>query len=195
MTWPPDRGSALRFRASGFTIVELSVALVLLGILASIMAPVLKPGRWRADSAIQQLTLGLNAAQRLAVMQQHDVVVTFDTAQHEVHVLQDKNNNGVADAGELSSVIELPETIGFGTGGAPALPEGAGPVSFRNSDNKLVVTFHRNGSASQTGAAYIYPYEGSLSDGTEGVRALTVERATGEVRCYSYRTGRWEESC
>ena len=29
----------------------------------------------------------------------------------------------------------------------------------------------------------------------EAVRALTVERATGEVACHSYRTGTWEFSC
>ena len=26
-------------------------------------------------------------------------------------------------------------------------------------------------------------------------RALTVERSTGEVRCFSYRTGAWEAEC
>lgn len=171
------------------------MALVLAGILLSMMAPVLKPGRWRADSAIQQLTLNLNTAQRLAVMQQHDIVVTFDVPHHEVRILQDANDNGIADPGEASRVLDLPETIGFGTGGAPALTEGAGPVSFHDSGHGPAVTFHRNGSASETGAVYIYPYEGSLSGGTEGVRALTVERATGEVRCYSYRTGEWKGSC
>jgi hypothetical protein len=166
-----------------------------LSVLMGIMAPVLKPGRWRADSAIREIALGLNAAQRLAVMRQHDIVVTFDLTKHQVRVLEDQNDNGVADAGEAWNVIELPETIAFGTGGAPDLPEGSGPVSFRDSGAGPTVTFHRNGSASETGAAYIYPYEGSLSGGTEGVRALTIERSTGEINCYSYRTGSWEESC
>lgn len=195
MTWPPNRGPASQPPSFGFTIVELTMVLVLAGILMSIMAPVLKPGRWRADSAIQQLTLGLNAAQRMAVMRQHDIVVTFEVTKDQVRVLQDQNNNGKVDAGESWSVIELPETIGFGMGGAPALSEGPGPVSFNDDGNGPTVTFHRNGSASQTGAAYVYPVRGSLSGGTEGVRALTVERATGEVRCYSYRSGSWEEAC
>jgi Tfp pilus assembly protein FimT len=171
------------------------MVLVLAGILMAMMAPVLKPGRWRADSAIRELTLSLNAAQRLAVMRQHDIVATFEVTENKVRVLQDQNNNGVADPGESWSVIELPETISFGMGGAPALPEGPGPVSFRDNSDGPTVTFHRNGSASETGAAYVYPARGSLSDGTEGVRALTIERATGEIRCYSYRSGSWEAAC
>jgi len=50
--------------------------------------------------------------------------------------------------------------------------------------------FHRNGSANATGAVYLRPVEGSLAGDSQGVRALTVERATGEVRCHSYRTER-----
>ena len=175
--------------------MELAMVLVLAGILMSMMAPVFKPGRWRADSAVQELTFSLNAAQRLAVMKQHDVVVTFEVENRRVRVLQDQDNDGIADSGENQQVIDLPETIGFGRGSAPALPQGPGPVSFRDNGADPTVTFHRNGSASESGVAYLHPYQGSLSGDTEGVRALTIERATGEVRCHSYRTGSWEASC
>lgn len=195
MTWPLTRWTALRRESRGFTIVELVMVLVLAGILMSMMAPVLQPGRWRADSAVHELTLSLNAAQRLAVMRQHDIVVTFDLIARRVWVLQDQDNDGIADDGENQKLIELPETIGFGLGGAPALPQGAGPVSFRDRGAGPTVTFHRSGSASESGAAYLHPFQGSLSGNTEGVRALTVERATGEVRCFSYRTGSWEPAC
>lgn len=179
----------------GFTLVEIIFVLILVGIMAGIMTPLFAPGRWRADSAVQELAMSLNGAQRLAVLQQHDVVLTFKVADREVAVLQDTNNNGQHDAGEDFYVIQLPETIGFSSGNAPALPEGAGPISFAGGSGDPSLTFHRNGSASTGGVIYLAPVEGSMAGNAEGVRALTIERATGEVRCYSYRTGSWEASC
>ncbi len=169
--------------------------LVLVSIMAGIMTPLFTPGRWRADSAVQELAMSLNEAQRLAVLQQHDVVITFDVTNRKLTVLQDTNNNGQPDPGEAVSTIELPETIGFGSGSAPALPEGAGPISFAGGDGDPTLTFLRDGSASTSGVVYIEPVEGSMAGDPEAVRALTIERATGAVRCYSYRTGSWEPSC
>ncbi len=180
---------------SGFTLVEVLFVMVLVGILTSMMTPLFSPGRWRADAAVQELTVGLNAAQRLAVLRQHDVVVRFRLSERSVFILHDANNNGVQDEGEATRTLELPETVGFGSGTVPNLSAGAAPVSFpvRGGDPTLV--FHRNGSANATGAVYLRPMEGDLSGASQGVRALTVERATGEVRCFSYRTGSWEDAC
>ena len=182
-------------RRSGFTLAEILLVVVILGILTSMVTPVFSPGRWRADSAVQELTLGLNAAQRLAVLRQHDVVVRFLLSDRLVRIHQDEDNDGTEDDGEDTRVIELPETVGFGLGTAPALPEGAPPVSFPVRGGHPTLIFHRNGSANATGAVYLRPMEGSLSGASEAVRALTVERATGEVRCHSYRTGTWEGIC
>jgi len=180
---------------AGFTLIEVVFVMVIVGILTSIVTPLFSPGRWRADAAVQELAVGLNAAQRLAVLRQHDVVVRFRLSERSVLVLQDANNNGTQDDGEDARVLELPETVGFGSGTVPNLPEGVAPVSFpvRGGDPTLI--FHRNGSANTTGAVYLRPLEGELSGASQGVRALTVERATGEVRCFSFRTGSWEDAC
>jgi len=182
-------------RRSGFTLAEILLVVVILGILTSMVTPLFSPGRWRADSAVQELALSLNAAQRLAVLRQHDVVVRFLLSDRTVRIHQDENNNGVEDAGEDTRLLELPETVGFGIGPVPALPEGAPPVSFPVRRGYPTLVFHRNGSANATGAVYLRPMEGSLSGSAQAVRALTVERATGEVRCHSYRTGAWEGVC
>jgi hypothetical protein len=158
------------------------------------MAPLFEPGRWRADTAAQELAMRLNATQRLAVLRQHDLVITFKTTDRTLHVLQDADNDGTADTGEDMRVIELPETIGFGTTAAPALGPGSGAITFAGSGDPTL-TFHRNGSASASGIIYLRPLMGSQSSGTEGARALSIERATGQVRCFSYRTGAWEEAC
>lgn len=184
-----------RNNAHGFTLVEIVVVLVLASVLTSMVAPMLSPGRWRADSAVQEIMMSLNGAQRLAVLRQHDVLVTFLTDTRRLRLHQDLDNDGAIDSGEDVRVVELPETMGFGQGSAPAIGSAVGPVSFHADSAGPTLAFHRNGSASESGTAYVRPLEGSMSLDAQSVRAITVERATGEVRCFSYRTSAWEASC
>ena len=192
---PSDTEPLARRTPGGFTLAEMLFVVVIVGILASMMTPLFSPGRRRADSAVQELVMSLNAAQRLAVLRQHDIIVTFGITDRVIRLHKDLDNDGIQDAGEDVIVQELPETMGFGVDGAPSLPQGPGPVSFASGTGDPTLTFHRNGSASSSGVAYVRPLQGSMSLSPEAVRALTVERATGEVRCYSYRTGSWEPSC
>lgn len=180
---------------AGFTMVEILIVLALVGLLMSIAAPLLQPGRWRADSAVQEVMVGLNAAQRLAVLRQHDVVVTFLLDERRIQIHRDADNDGIVDGGEDARIIELPETVGFSRGPAPPIDGVGDDVSFAAGVAGPVLTFHRNGSASESGTAYLRPLEGSLAGNAQAVRALSVERATGQVRCYSYRTGSWESTC
>jgi hypothetical protein len=131
----------------------------------------------------------------MAVLRQHDVIVTFLTTERRIRIHRDMNNDGATDAGEDVRVVELPETIGFGQAAAPNLASGPGPVTFAELDDGPTLVFHRNGSASESGAAYLRPVEGSMSLDVEAVRGLTVERSTAQIRCFSYRTGSWESAC
>lgn len=180
---------------SGFSLAEMLFVVVIVGILTSIVTPMFAPGRWRADGAVQEVAISLNAAQRLAVLRQHDVVVRFVLSERTVRIHQDGNNNGTEDEGEQVRLVTLPETVGFGSGTVQTLPQGAGPVSFPVKAGNPTLVFHRNGAANATGVVYLRPMEGSLSNTTQAVRAITVERATGEVRCFSHRTGAWEDAC
>jgi prepilin-type N-terminal cleavage/methylation domain-containing protein len=184
-------------RRGGFTMIELVVVLVVAGVLTSIAAPLFSPGRWRADSGVQEVMAGLIAAQRLAVMRQHDVVVTFLLTERALQVHRDENNDGAIDAGEDVRLIQLPETVGFGLGSTPSLAGDASTTTatFADAGSGPRIVFRRNGSASEAGRVYLRPLEGSLSQDASGARALTVERSTGEVRCASYRTGSWEAPC
>ena len=68
-------------------------------------------------------------------------------------------------------------------------------MTFEVAGSGPRLVFHRNGSASESGMAYVRPVVGSMSLDAESSRAVSIERATGQVRCFSYRTGAWVTSC
>jgi prepilin-type N-terminal cleavage/methylation domain-containing protein len=191
-----NQNARARYRR-GFTITELIVVLAVAGVLTSIAAPLVTPGREHADVRVQEVMAGLGTAQRLAVLRQHDVVVTFLLDENALRLHRDGDNDGVVDAGEEVRLLQFPENVGFGLGSTPAI--GADPATatatFDDDGSGPRLVFHRDGSASEAGRIYLRPLEGSRSTDASGARALTVERSTGEVRCFSYRTGSWEAEC
>jgi len=193
----PRRANSAKGPSAGFSMVELVLVVAVVGILTSIAAPALSPGRWRADAAVQETMAALSAAQRLAVLRQHDVIVTVLEAERALEVHRDMNNDGVIDAGEDVRRVDLPETVGFGPGSAPGLA-GDPPTTtatFEDAGSGPRLTFHRNGAASEEGRIYLHPLEGSLSDEAVAARALEIQRSTGELRCFTYRTGAWASTC
>ncbi len=176
-------------------MIEVVLVLSILLILTSLMAPMISPSRWRADNAAQTVALSLSSAQRLAVLRQHDVVVQLSVDDQWIRVHRDLDNDGIEDEGEDARVIQLPETMGFANAGAPTLPGSLGSTPIDTIDGDPVITFHRSGSASTSGVIYLSPLRGAHRDDKTSVRALSIERATGVVRCFSYRTGEWEATC
>lgn len=179
----------------GFTLVEVLLVLAIVGIIITIAAPALSPDRWRSDGAVQSVAIAMNAAQRTAVLRQHDVVMTFDLNGDVIQVHHDTNNDGTVDSGENTRLIDMPETIGFANSGADQLPQGSGPISWASGSDDPTLTFYRNGSTSTEGVVYLSPVRGRKASVAKSARAVTVERATGVVRCWSFRNGSWEGAC
>jgi len=190
----PEGLGARRPGFHGFTLVEVVFVMAILLILTSFIAPMFSLARWRADNAVQILATSLGSAQRLAVLRQHDVIVHFDTDARALRVHRDADNDGSVLAGEDVRQVDLPEHVGFGQGGAPDIPDALGDFDLIEGVASPGVTFHRSGSASRSGVLYLSPDRGGNEDPTS-VRAITIERATGVVRCFSYRTGSWEPTC
>lgn len=182
-----------RAPAGGFTIVEIVIVLVVIGLLAGFALPKIDIQRYRVETAMQGIGTTLLAAQRLAVTKQYDIVIMFDVANQSLRILEDADNDGVAGSTERVRGFPLGDEVVFGRASAPARPMGPGPIEF----SKLVggmpaVTFHRSGSASQEGGFYLTSKAAARTGGRESdSRALEVERATGRASWFRYNPPSW----
>lgn len=181
---------------AGYTLIETLAVLTLLGIMLAIAGPRLDISGSRTDSAMHALGNVLLAAQKGAVTRQHPVTVSFDLARGALRVHYDRNADGAVGTGETVRVQPLPQGVTFGQGSAPSAPIGAGPVTFRGRrDNLPMVTFQRNGSASEEGGFYITSRRDARGGGHPGhARVVSVERATGRATWSTYTRQGWKRS-
>jgi len=182
---------------AGFTLVELLLVLFLIGIMANIVIPILRPEGFQMNSALVEVGSTMAAQQRNAVLRQHDVILAFDTAQRRIRVHEDLDNDGDVDSGERTSIMQLQEGVMFGRGGSPARAISGSDLSLTQAQDGIPsLTFHSNGSASERAIIYLTSERASIEDNfPEDGRALEIERATGRVRCFSYDPGHWRERC
>jgi prepilin-type N-terminal cleavage/methylation domain-containing protein len=178
----------------GFSLIEMLMVLVIIGIMTSIAIPRSRLTTYRASSGAQVVATTLVYAQRQAISRQADTRVAFDVANNELRIHEDADNDNVIDANERVTMAALPEGITFGRGSAPARPMGGAAVNFTRTQGMLpIVTFHRDGSASENGGVYVTTIDGLSVGRTADVRAVEVSRATGRAAWFSYATGAWKE--
>ncbi len=174
---------------SGFSLIEALIIMTVIGIVVGIAMPHVDIKRFRMNEAVREVSSTLARAQYRAVLHQHDVIVWFDVTPRRLRVHEDRNNDGVVQANEPVTAVELPEGVVFGRGPAPARPMGLGPVTFRQRFGTPYVTFHRNGSASEAGGLYL------TATGTpvaRDARAVEVERSTGRASWFFHDGNAWQ---
>lgn len=178
----------------GFTMVELIMVVVIVGMMAAIALPRVGLASYQANSGARVVATALSYAQRLAVSQQSDVRVAFDLGTNQLRVHEDRDNDNVIDDGERVVFTALPEEMRFGRGTAPARDVGGEIVTFsRTQDGLPMVVFHRDGTSSENGGLYISTIAGLGAGRAEDVRAIEITRATGRATWFSYATGSWKE--
>lgn len=186
--------STRRSERQGFTLVEILLVVVVMGMLLTIALPRMGVATFQANSGAQVVAATLSHAQRLAISRQADTRVAFDVANNQMRVHEDANNDNVVDAGERVVFTPLPEGITFGRGSAAARAMGGADVTFtKTQDGMPVVIFRRDGTASEAGGAYVSTIAGLAQDRTADVRAVEVARATGRTSWFSFATGAWKE--
>jgi len=177
----------------GFTLVELIYVVILLGILAGFAAPFIDVSRFRMNSAVVEVATELMSAHRYAVLRGHDVVVAFDEDNNWMRIHLDANNDGLIQTEEETQVAQLGEGVTFGRAEGPTLSPSTQTVTFTQMQEGIkTLTFHRNGSASELGYIYLTYAKRPRAKSN---RAIEVIRSTAKVKCWSYFTGTWQETC
>ena len=173
---------ALHKQNGGFTSVEIGVTLVLIGLTLAFGVARIDTSAWSLDAAAQEVSQRVTAARAMAVLKQHDVIVSFDVAMRAIAIHEDTNSDGVVDEDERLIRHVLDGRVEFQLGDAsPFAGFTDGPVTFAGGS----VTFLRNGAASEEGAVYVGRPD------VEKVRAIVIQRATGYAEVHRYNGARW----
>jgi prepilin-type N-terminal cleavage/methylation domain-containing protein len=168
---------------AGFTMLELMLVVVIMGVFMSLAIPKMNTSRSRAEGSAQQIRSVFLTAQRTSLTRQYDVIVSFDTAKNAVRIGEDTDNNGVVVGPEW----KFWRSLGEGSFMMPAVgsnntsPPAATLVgTFKTVDGMPSIIFHRDGSTSTDAEIYV----GSPYKNRTDFRMITLTRSTGRSDLY-----------
>ncbi len=168
----------------GFSLIEMLIVIIMIGLLAGVAASRLDWTRYRADSQARGLLATLNVAQRTAVSLQNDIRVDVPSAS-ALRVHEDTDNDGVVDGSERVTYHQMGDGFRLGKGSMSSTPAPADPTDLAT----ITVVFRRDGTASRAGTYYL---SAPQPDATcKYCRAVALARATGRTVYYSRATGSW----
>jgi prepilin-type N-terminal cleavage/methylation domain-containing protein len=164
--------SCARRRAAGFTLIEILVVLLLMGLLLTLLLPsFLKTiQHQKLLGAAQQTAILLRLARLQAIKTANFAVVQIDTTTGVVTAFSDPNNNQALDTGEpVLGRVDLPKGVTF-----------MAVSGFTSPPTPAVAIFSSNGSVTAPGA---FRLQNSAGDKIEA-RVLTT--TSGRVVLQKY---------
>lgn len=191
------RAQCARRAGAGFTLVEMLIVIVIIGVTATIALPRINLSRIRSKAAIQTLGTTMLALQRDAIARQHNMVVIVDVAGRSLRAVFDSTNDSRINNNERVRMISVGEEIVFGKpAGVPNRAFGSNPVNFTGTELSTglpAIILYRNGSARESGGLYL-----STVKAIQGVRghenetwAMEIVRATGRAEWLRWNGSTW----
>lgn len=179
----------------GFTIIELCVVLIMVGIIAGMAMPRLNYQRYRADAAARVTRSVLQTSQRAAIMRQTNMLIVFSVAGRRMFVIEDANNSYTYDPGERVRVRPLEEGAQFvvPTAAVPGTPVPTSPVagpSMTTVWGMPAVAFLRDGASSTDVNIYVC----SARCLPENQRALVLTQASGRTESWRHNGSTWRRT-
>ena len=177
----------------GFSLAEMLAVVAMIGLVAGMGLYIADTASWRVSSAASDLARRLEQSRSKAAFEQHDQVISFDTAAHTFTIHDDDNSDGNVDSaiGEETRVFQLSQSASEVVFGYPTGTKGldgnniTAAITFAGSPPK--VSFNALGVA-QSGVVYMVAYEDLQAGDPTKMRAITVNQATGRVRRWRYDT-------
>lgn len=184
------RRTAALTRRLAFTVVETLVTVTLIGLMAAFALGGLRSGYSRADAGTDAIRSLMAEASRLAILRQHDVLLSLDTTGTRVRIAEDINNDGIIEFAErrlwhsVSDIIILKSPPTGLTGLADKQIAG---TTLDIIDGFPSIEYHRDGTTRSDLRVYI----GAPDRMGTIWRALRVTKATGRVERFRYVNSAW----
>jgi len=181
----------------GFTLVEMLIVIVIIGIVATIAVPRVNLSRIRSKTAIQTLGTAMLAFQREAIARQHNMVIMIDQTSRSLRVLYDSTNDERINNNERVRMIPLGEEIVFGKPAAvPSRSFGSNAVNFTNTETTTglpAIVLYRNGSAKEFGGLYLSTTKamGGAPGHDNETWSMEIVRATGRAEWLRWNGNGW----
>jgi prepilin-type N-terminal cleavage/methylation domain-containing protein len=182
-----------RRTALGFSLIELLIAIAIVGIVAALVMPKVRVDNSQVDAAARTFGMALMVAQRDAAARQHNVLLVFDTTGHSIQTVWDANNNARFDSGERSRPFSLPERVKFGRpSSVAALGTATASVPTMLSSNDMpMLVLQRNGSVDRSVTLYLSTNRAMAGGSDADTRAVVIARATARPEWYAWANSAW----